>query len=96
MKKMVKFDKREVLFPSFAGVTGPLDIPRMMSTWEIKVLLIKGLGVSEQLPNGSFVKLTLDNFDKDNSGVAPVEPPPTEPDPVDPPEEPLPDEEPQA
>lgn len=49
------------------GVYGPINTPYVENVRTIGVLLLNNYPVEEVLDNGEHVKLTLQNYDKDNS-----------------------------
>ena len=79
MKKTVSFDKREVILPLMGGLTGPLEIPRLVDTDEIKLLIGQGYEVQEVLKDGTHLKLTTENYNKANNKDEVLEPDPVIP-----------------
>ncbi len=74
MRKTISFPKREVIFPHFGGVMGPLS-PRKMDSKDVESIIRVGCTAVETLDDGSTVELTKENLHTNNNagGTTPVE-----------------------
>lgn len=66
-QKMVVLPESKIL-PKNGGMYGPIDTPHMVSVEDIKIMLFYGTEVFEVIEDKK-VKLTNENYDKDNSGT---------------------------
>lgn len=79
MKKMIILPGKGCL-PKNGGMYGPIETPHAAEVHDIGIMLFYGAEVYEVLANGSKVKLTSENYTKDNTGAAEDSPEDTEDD----------------
>lgn len=68
MKKMIILPGKGCL-PKNGGMYGPIETPHAAEVHDIGIMLFYGAEVYEVLANGSKVKLTSENYTKDNTGA---------------------------
>ncbi len=74
MKKMIILPSTGVL-PKNGGMYGPIETPFMATEYELKMMLFYGAEIFEVIDEDTKVKLTKENYNKDNSGSPSVSPP---------------------
>lgn len=79
MKKMIILPGKGCL-PKNGGMYGPIETPHAAEVHDIGIMLFYGAEVYEVLANGSKVKLTSENYTKDNTGATEDSPEDTEDD----------------
>lgn len=79
MKKMIILPGKGCL-PKNGGMYGPIETPHATEVHDIGIMLFYGAEVYEVLANGSKVKLTSENYTKDNTGATEDSPEDTEDD----------------
>lgn len=73
MKKFIKITNRCYVTTSRGKIRGPVFTPFKEDVSIIYIMIVRdGAEVYEVCPNGRTVKLTTENFDKDNSGTKTV------------------------
>ena len=68
MKKMIILPGKGCL-PKNGGMYGPIETPHATDVYDIGIMLFYGAEVYEVLANGTKVKLTSENYNKDNTGA---------------------------